>query len=167
MKDLLRRFFLPGDDNEKARADFLALYEHSEILDAIEQFFVTYGVRDLADDLNEIYNNNKTLDKTEVYVYFYDISFQKVTYPLFFVPVSLSSKKGEWTIALESPLYINKNALEWIAQEYDSNTEKQGHIKTIGDRIIYLPEVHDPISHFGEILSELCRYFETNETLKP
>lgn len=145
--------------------DIQELCNLSDIQSLLKSFFWSYNLDDFFDEVWEIYNNSKIFEKTELYFYFYDISFQKTKYPLFFTPITLVRKDSEWSIAFDSPIYINRNAVDWILQEYNTITGKKWNIKSIEDRIIYINNIDNHIDYFNNILSELSHYFETDNVI--
>jgi hypothetical protein len=59
----------------------------------IELFFKNISVSDAFDDIYILFKNNKLLDKTELYLYMYEISAGKHVFPLFYLPLKLEEKK--------------------------------------------------------------------------
>ena len=110
-------------------------------------------------------NRNKQLkEELELYLYFGQIKFSNRTYPLFFVPITLSEQSTDnrtsYKLSFEKRFYINKNAIEYVFQE-DAKSNTAAQISNqIGDRIVYLDEgqtlaseltkkTGDLLSHFG------------------
>lgn len=127
---------------------------------SLTKFFDMFQVSDLFNDLHELYQNFKIEDKQEFYFYFYDISYQKNKYPIFYIPFSMERNSDTFSIAFDSQIYINKKALAYIAQEYNLEREKVGALQTIADRIIYLAD-HEKDLQFvlQETLTEITNFF--------
>jgi len=111
-----------------------------DIQESLSKFFDMFKVSDFFNDLHELYQNFKIEDKQEFYFYFYDISYQKNKYPIFYIPFSVERRSDEFFITFDSQIYINKKALAYIVQEYNLEREKKGALKSISDRIIYLAD---------------------------
>lgn len=124
------------------------------------KFFDMFKVSDLFNDIHELYQNFKIEDKQEFYFYFYDISYQKNKYPIFYIPFSIERKSDIFTISFDSQIYINKKALAYIVQEYNLEREKKGALQTISERIIYLAD-HEKDLPFvlQETLTEITNFF--------
>lgn len=132
-----------------------------DIRGSLTKFFDMFKVADLFNDLHELYQNFKIEDKQEFYFYFYDISYQKNKYPIFYIPFSVERKGDIFLITFDSQIYINKKALAYIVQEYNLEREKRGALQTIADRIIYLAD-HEKDLHLvlQETLTEITNFFE-------
>jgi superfamily I DNA and/or RNA helicase len=163
LSESIRKYFAEIDVDLLKEIQELCNLSDIQIL--LKSFFWSYNLDDFFDEVWEIYNNSKIFEKTELYFYFYDISFQKTKYPLFFTPITLVRKDSEWSIAFDSPIYINRNAVDWILQEYNAITGKKWNIKSIEDRIIYINNIDNHIDYFNNILSELSHYFETDNVI--
>ena len=117
-------------------------------------------------ELFEIDKNRAILDKQEFYLYFCDISFNKVKYPIFYTPFSLKRDNDTFHIEFDSQIYINKKALEFIVQEYNKETGARGNLKSITERIIYLSQETERVNDTLEkILNEITNLFGLNKNI--
>lgn len=132
----------------------------------ITNFFESFQVGDLFSELFEIDKNRAILDKQEFYLYFCDISFNKVKYPIFYTPFSLKRDNDIFHIEFDSQIYINKKALEFIVQEYNKETGAKGNLKSITERIIYLSQETERVNETLEkILNEITNLFGLNKNI--
>ncbi|MFA4975343.1 MAG: AAA domain-containing protein [Candidatus Paceibacterota bacterium] len=132
----------------------------------ITSFFESFQVGDLFSELFEIDKNRAILDKQEFYLYFCDISFNKVKYPIFYTPFSLRRDNDVFYIEFDSQIYINKKAIEFIVQEYNKETGTKGSLKSITERIIYLSKETDNANSILEkILNEITNLFGLNKNI--
>lgn len=138
-----------------------------DIRASLTKFFDMFKVSDLFNDLHELYQNFKIEEKQEFYFYFYDISYQKNKYPIFYIPFSIDRKSDTFSIVFDSQIYINKKALAFIAQEYNLEREKKGALQTIADRIIYLAD-HEKDLHLRlqETLTEITNFFSLDGNIQ-
>lgn len=151
---------------EKVNAEELlkGLLDVGDIRDSLAKFFEMFKVSDLFDDLHELYQNFKIEDKQEFYFYLYDISYQKKKYPIFYIPFSVERDHDTFRIAFDSQIYINKKALAYIVQEYNLERDKQGTLKTIADRIIYLADHKNDLPLvLQETLTEITNLFKLDK----
>lgn len=140
--------------------------ELEEIKTNLLAFFESYQVTDLFNEIFEIARNKNILETQELYLYFCDITFNSVKYPIFYIPVSLERQGDAFTVEFDSHVYINKKALEFIVQEYRNKTEKIGDLKTVKERIVYLANhENDFKSIIEEILSEIVGFFELDTNI--
>ncbi len=126
-------------------------------------FFENLQVADLFAEAFEMERNRSILDKQDFYLYFGDISFQNTKYPIFYIPVSLTRHEDMLLLDFDAQVYINKRALEFIAQEYNTLKGTKGNLKSVSDRIIYLAQHSEDLeSVLDEILTEIGNFFEIN-----
>jgi len=134
---------------------------HEFVTESILSFFAQYQVGDLYAEIFELDRNKGILDKQEFYYYFYDISFRKIKYPIFYIPMYISKDKNSFKIEFDSQVYINKKALEFIVQEHNIEQGLKGSLQSIKERIIYLSEGENKVKGYIEdILSELEGFFD-------
>jgi len=143
-----------------------SVFEINSIKNNINDFFDNFKVTDLFAEVFEMDRNKNILDKQEFYLYFFDITFSKVKYPIFYIPFNVIKEENAFSIEFDSQVYINKKALEYVAQEYNKEKGKRGNLKTISERIIYLAQHKND---FGEvvdnIIKEIVNFFELDSEL--
>lgn len=142
---------------EKEIKDTLSL---TEVREALLQFFENLQVADLFAEVFEMDRNRSILDKQDFYLYFGDISFQNTKYPIFYIPVSVVRQDDTLSLEFDAQVYINKRALEFIAQEYNTLKGTKGNLKSVSERIIYLAQQSDLEAVLEEILTEIGNFFE-------
>lgn len=159
ISEILNKLLLKEDVNiTKQLSD---VFEIQDIKSIITTFFENVEVGDLFAEIYEMERNRSILDKQEFYLYFFDISFEKNKYPIFYIPIAIERQGDLITIEFDAQVYINKKAIEYIAQEYNERSNKKGKLKKITERIIYLAEIQNNFREFvNEILSEIINYFE-------
>lgn len=138
-----------------------------DIRASLAKFFEMFKVSDLFNDLHELYQNFKIEDKQEFYFYFYDVSYQKTRYPIFYIPFTVNRESDTFYIIFDSQIYINKKALAYIVQEYNFERNKKGALKTIADRIIYLTDHEEDLPLvLQDTLTEITNFFSLDERLQ-
>ncbi len=143
-----------------------SLFPVSEVKSSITEFFESLQVADLYAEVFEMDRNKNILDKQEFYLYFGDISFNNLRYPIFYIPFSVSRQEDILNIDFDAQIYINKKAIEFIVQEYNKQTEKRGSLKTISERIIYLAQFESNLPKFlDSVLRELIDFFELDKAV--
>lgn len=137
-----------------------------DVRGSLTKFFEMFKVSDLFNDLHELYQNFKIQDKQEFYFYFYDISYNKNKYPIFYIPFSVERESDIFRIIFDSQIYINKKALAYIVQEYNRERDKKGGLKTITDRIIYLADHKNDLPNtLQDTVTEITDFLGLEERL--
>ena len=142
------------------------LFELKDVKSSITSFFDTFQVGDLFSEIYEIERNRTILDKQEFYLYFCDISFNKIKYPIFYIPLNLNKQNDSFNIEYDSQVYVNKKAIEFIVQEYNKEKERKGNLKGVTERIIYLAQHQEDFKKVvSEILAEIVNFFELDKNI--
>ena len=159
------RLFIIGEKPD-AKRELTSVFNLEDVKHNIDEFFESYQVKDLYAELYEIYRNKNILDKQDTYLYFYDITFQKTKYPIFYIPFSIDKETDTLKIEFDSQVYVNKKALEYIVQQSNELTNKKGSLKTIGERILYLSEYKNNFSALvSGIINEITDFFELDSAI--
>lgn len=133
----------------------------SDVRSAVDAFFESFQVFDIYSEVYEMSRNKAILDKQEFYLYFCDITHNKAKYPIFYIPFTAEKSGDALVFEFDSQLYINKKALEYIAQQYNEERGKFGNLKTVSERIIYLAQYGNNLSSaLQQIIDELTDFFE-------
>jgi hypothetical protein len=136
------------------------VFETGDIKTKIEQFFSGLAAGDLFSEVSEIFNNKALLENQEFYFYFCDVSYKDQTYPLFYIPIQINKDQSGFAFTFDSLVYVNKKAVQFISQDYNTAVERKGSLRAFAERIIYLA---DEQKHFiGTVdltLKELVNYF--------
>jgi len=149
LKDELRKVFYP----QAVRA-------------SLETFFDNLKVADLFLELFEMDRNKRILDKQEFYLYFGDIDYRNVKYPIFYIPFNLVRDQDIFNIEFEKRVYINKKAIAYIAQEHNKEKGSSGNLQSIATRIIYLSEKQSDFHQIIPIvLNELTHFFAVDKNI--
>jgi hypothetical protein len=133
----------------------------ADLKTTLTSHFENLRVADLFHEVQTLENNKAILDKQELYLYFGDITFSNTKYPIFYIPVNVVKAQETYQLEFDSQVYLNKKALEFIAQKFNSDRGTRGTLKSTGERIIYISEHHDRLTHvLGEVVSEVENFFE-------
>lgn len=164
ISDLLNRFIA------KEKIDLIKALKATFSLDDIKNnltlFFETLGVADLFSEMYEMDRNKNILDKQDFYLYFGDITFNNNRYPIFYIPFSLTRTDDVMDLEFDSQVYINKKALEYIAQEFNDLKGSKGTLEKTSERIIYLAQHANSLpDYLNTICNELTQFFEIKESI--
>jgi hypothetical protein len=133
----------------------------SDIKGTLLSFFENLQVADLFAEVFEMERNRSILDKQDFYLYFGDITFQNTKYPIFYIPINVTRHEDTLSFEFDAQVYINKRALEFITQEYNTLKGTKGNLKSVAERIIYLDQHSEDLDSVLEgILSEIGNFFE-------
>ncbi|MCU0666901.1 MAG: AAA domain-containing protein [Candidatus Omnitrophica bacterium] len=163
LSELIKRLIV--DERVSVSKELKSIFSLSEVKSSIDTFFESFQVADIFTELFEMERNKNILDKQDFYLYFFDITFNRVKFPIFYIPFSLIKNNDSLSFDFDAQVYINKKALDFITQEYNQQTGKKGNLKTIAERIIYLAQhATDFRIIINTILSEMVNFFELDSS---
>jgi len=141
-------------------------FQIDDIRNAISSFFEGLQFTDLYAEIFEIDRCKNIQENKEFYLYFCDIAHEGVTYPVFYIPLTVQAAGQKYIICFDSQIFVNKKALDFVTQEYNRENNKTGTLKSIRDRIIYIYESQDTLlQRLSAILDEICNLFGLDGTI--
>lgn len=129
--------------------------------DAVKRFFSGLSVSDLVFDAQELFDNHRILDKREMYLNIGTLTFEGRTYPIFYTPLRVERSEGRaLSLTAEAPFYINRNAINYVIQQFNQQTERHGGRDLIDQRILYPGELKERLSTALQgTINSLTNYF--------
>lgn len=89
----------------------------------LKDYFADFGAADLHSELREIFATKQLIENSEVYINIGEISTDKAAFPLYFCPASISMAASTIELELQSHVFINKRAVDYVAGELARLTE--------------------------------------------
>ena len=99
--------------------------------DAAQQFWTA----DALGQVRELVSYIDTGENLQAYLYVGTVNYRSQTYPLFYLPITITHGDPSIALHLEPHLYVNRQALEYILQDLADSTAV---VSPIRDRIVYL-----------------------------
>ena len=134
------------------------------IKSCILSFFENFKVLDLYEELDELLRNKMIMDKQDFYLYFCDITYNNIKYPLFYIPLIVIKDTQKLYITFDSQIYYNKKAVEYIVQEYNFENKSSTTLKTDYERILYTAD-DNVFEKINNTLNEIIDFFKLNESI--
>ncbi len=131
-----------------------------ELQSDLEEFFKNISVSDAFDDIYILFKNNKTLDKTELYLYMYEISSWSQSFPLLYIPIKLEEKKSSFDLIFDTKLFVNTKAIDYVVQEHNRKLWSNGTLAGNFERIIYINDDENFIQKVSWIVDSLQNFFK-------
>jgi len=131
-----------------------------EIKNNLINFIENIVIGDAFHDTYQLYRNTRVIDKTEIYVYFYEIALGEVKFPLFYVPITVKKDEKKFTFQFEKRLFINTKAINFVVQEYNLQVQKKSTLIGEFERILYISEEHNFLSVLDNEIKKIENFFE-------
>jgi len=134
-----------------------------EVREVLKKFFNELEMNDFFDDLYQLYRNNAIVDKTELYFYFYEISFDKDCFPVFYVPLTVTLKQtSSFTIEFDKRIFVNTRAVEYVVQEFNKQNSNNASLAGAFDRIVYVENEENVDQKLKSIITQIAHFFQIN-----
>ena len=116
-------------------------FSPSEVRQSVLRFFDEFATADVFLELRDLENTLRTTENQALYLYLGDIRFGTTNFPMFYIPleVEFDVSATAFNLRADPHLYVNKRALDWIAQEISAQSGRT-FISPALDRILYLDE---------------------------
>ena len=162
--EVLQSFF--HKPNETDLSDSLnEIITLSEIKDRLAQFFESFAIGDAFYDLYQIYRNNQLIDKTEIYLYFYEISLGNEKFPIIYLPIAINRENNKFRLRFDKRLFINTNAIDFAIQEFNNQLQKKDTLASEFDRIVYINNDDNFLLEMETIIRKIENFFELNRNI--
>jgi very-short-patch-repair endonuclease len=128
----------------------------------IETYFDSFATADFFQELHELSSTLKIRENFETYLYVGELRFNRASYPLFYLSLSVELEDRIFRITADPHLYINKKAVDFAAQEIARETGTPNLVR-IDERIVYL----EPGQDFASIMQRLLDRWTADLALPP
>ena len=165
LTDILEKFFnKPKETN--LNVELKKVFQIKRIIEQLTTFFENYSVKDAFLEIYQLDRNNKLIDKTELYLYFYELSLGKdEKFPLFYIPITLEKDEKKFKLSFENRVYVNTKAIDYVVQEYNLQSKKKNTLTGEFDRIIYLNEDKAFVKDIETLIKVLENFFEFTKNI--
>lgn len=137
----------------------------SEIKERLIQFFENFAISDAFFDLSQIYRNNQLIDKTDIYIYFYELALGNEKFPVLYLPVEVKRENNKFLLQFEKRLFLNLKAIDFAVQEFNDQLQKKDTLAGEFDRIIYLSGDENFSSVIETVIRKIENFFELNRSI--
>lgn len=174
--EALQHFF-QGKKDFNFKKDLQEIINLTEIKNNLIKFFENFVIRDAFFDIYQLYRNNKLIDKTEIYLYFYELSLGNEKFPVFYIPITIIRKEDKFIFQFKKRVFINTKAIDFVVQSFNLQTEKKLQLKPTSktpfkstlagefDRILYINGEDDFYSILKNYIRKIENFFELNKNI--
>lgn len=162
--EALQHFF-QGKKAFHLKKDLQEIIKLTEIKNNLIKFFEDFVIGDAFFDIYQLYRNNKLIDKTEIYLYFYELSLGNEKFPVFYIPITITKKEDRFIFQFEKRVFINTKAIDFVVQEFNSQIENQATLAGEFDRILYINGEDDFASILKNSVRKIENFFELNKNI--
>jgi hypothetical protein len=166
MPDALNTLMLEGDD-ASLKTVLSEFFDENQARQALKQFFDGFATSDVWQEVRDLHALTRMAEEQQLYLYVGDLRFSNLLFPVVYVPLTISQdeQSGEFHLELDSHLYVNKRAIDYVAQELGVSVALQT-LHSVADRILYLDPGVAPIGEIDRIFGKLQSLFGLDRTVK-
>ena len=126
------------------------------------EYFRSFAVSDFYAELYELCATLRVKENMDIYLYVGDLNFNRISYPLFYLPLHLTPKESVFQIHIDPHLYINKKAVDFLSQEI-ARSENRTPRTLVEDRILYIA----PDQSLAKVMQGLADKWTSDLSLRP
>jgi len=119
--------------------------------------------KDFYDELYDLWKNKQVLDKQDFYLYFLDIKYENIVYPIFYIPVSIErTEEGKFNLEFDPVFLINKKAIQYVSKKVADEQNKDWKID-LPPRHLYLSNFEGRgalLKYLQGIINEICNFLQ-------
>lgn len=126
------------------------------------EYFQTFTASDFYTELHALRSTLRIRENTDIYIYIGDLHYKNISFPMFYLPLHVELNESVFTITIDPHLYINKRAIDYIAQEI-ARVENKAQRSIVHDRIVYL----ESNQTFAEVIQVRSDNWASDLVLRP
>lgn len=125
----------------------------------LQDFFSSFAASDLYVDLSDLVRSSRLIDNADFYLHIGEVQHAGVVFPAFYMPISLERTEGGFRLISDPRLYVNKRAMDYVAQEVARAERGVTIPSALSDRIIYLTPKQSPLAVVQKVFDDIVGGF--------
>jgi hypothetical protein len=165
LPEALNTFAIKGDE-APIQALLNEFLDESQARQHIKNFFESFATADAWQELRDLYSLTRIGENLQLYLYVCDLRFGNSLYPVVYIPLTVTQEdqSAEFHLELDSHLYANKRAVDFLAQELGVSQAKRA-LYGVDERIVYLEPGAAPAGQIDKILGRLHSLLDLDRVL--
>lgn len=166
MPDALNALTLKSED-APLKAVLAEFFDEAQARQHLKDFFDGFSTADAWQEVRDLNGLTRMAENQQLYLYIGDLRFANSLYPVVYIPLTVTQddESGDFRLELDAHLYVNKRAIEFVAQELELSIAHQKS-DAIDDRILYLEPGAAPAGEIDRIFARLQSLFDLDCALK-
>ncbi len=162
----LNTLAVSGDEGP-LRAAIEEFFDEAQARQQLKDFFDNFATSDAWQELRDLHGLTRMGENLQLYLYICDLRFGNSLYPVAYVPVDVkqAEQSAEFHLELDSNLYVNKRAIDYVAQELETPVAHRT-LYAVEDRIVYLKPGEPPVDEINRTLGRLHSLFDLDHVPK-
>jgi len=125
----------------------------------LEGFFETFSAGDLYVELSDLVRSSRLIDNVDFYLHIGEVKHSGHVFPVFYVPFAAERTEHGFNIKAEPRLYVNKRAMDYVAQEVARVEGRSTIASVLRERIFYLQPEQAPLGLAQKLFDDMAGGF--------
>jgi tetratricopeptide (TPR) repeat protein/very-short-patch-repair endonuclease len=125
----------------------------------LEAFFASFNAGDLYVELSDLVRSSRLIDNVDFYLHIGEVRHAGHVFPIFYVPFTADRTEQGFSINAEPRLYVNKRAMDYVAQETARAEGRSTIASVLRERVFYLLPDQAPLGIAQKLFDEMAGGF--------
>jgi len=131
----------------------------SVVRSELEAFFASFKASDLYVELSDLVRSSRLIDNADFYLHIGEIHHAGHVFPAFYIPFTAERTETSFKISSDPRFYVNKRAMDYVAQEVARAERRATIASVLPDRIFYLLPNQSPVGVAQKLFDSMAASF--------
>jgi len=165
VNQILEQYYAASDTKDKLKKEIQKLLDKNSVQNVLIDFFREFSASDAYNEIAQLNRNKDMLDKTELYIYFCEISVNKFSFPLFYVPITVEHDHPKIELNFDNRVFVNVKAIEFVLQQYNSSTNSNESVAGSFERILYYEDRKELLPALQSVVDQLLAVLDLSKAI--
>jgi hypothetical protein len=125
----------------------------------LEAFFASFSASDLYVELSDLVRSSRLIENSDFYLHIGEIHHARQVFPAFYIPFTAERTDTGFKISSDPRFYVNKRAMDYVAQEVARAERRATIASVLTDRIFYLSPEQSPVGVAQKLFDSMAASF--------
>jgi AAA domain len=125
----------------------------------LEVFFASFRASDLYVELSDLVRSSRLIENADFYLHIGEIHHAGNVFPAFYIPFMAERTETGFKISSDPRFYVNKRAMDYVAQEVARAERRATIASVLPDRIFYLSPDQSPVGVAQKLFDSMAASF--------
>jgi hypothetical protein len=151
--------FLVNDTPEPLEAVLRDKLDVGAVRYELKTFFAGFSASDLYVELSDLVRSSRLIDNADFYLHIGEIHHASHVFPAFYIPFTAERIGTGFKITSDPRFYVNKRAMDYVAQEVARAERSTTTPSVLQDRIFYLLPQQSPVAVAQKLFDDMAASF--------
>lgn len=151
--------FLVDGDAKPLEAVLRDQMEVGLVRSVLESFFAGFNAGDLYVELSDLVRSSRLIENADFYLHIGEVHHAKQVFPAFYIPFTIERTETGFKISSDPRFYVNKQAMDYVAQEVARAEGRPAIASVLQNRIFYLAPEESAIGTAQKLFDDMAAGF--------